>query len=113
MSAIEKLLNLARENPDLPVVPMVDGELVSESDAGVYWMGKWGNCKIEEYYLGEEHVHFKGDDEENVLCDMAGCHYGCDKNGNDIYDMSDDEWEKLYQNLPWIKCIVVYIEMPD
>ena len=111
MSAIEKLLNLAKENPDLPIVPMVDGELVADADGN--WMGKWGKCEIGEYYLGEEKVHFKDDDMENVLCDMVGYHYGCDKNGNDIYDMSDDEWEKLYQGIPWIKCIIVYIEMPD
>ena len=62
MSAIEKLLNLVRENPDLPIVPMVDGELVADTDG--YWMGKWGKCEIGEYYLGEEKVHFKDDDME-------------------------------------------------
>ena len=111
MGNIEKLLELVKENPDLPIVPMVDSEIVAD-DYG-YWMGKWGNCEVKEYYLGEERVHFKDDDVENVLCDMVGCHYGCDKNGNDIYDLSDDEWEKLYQGIPWIKCIIVYIDMLD
>lgn len=111
MSAIEKLINLAKENPELPIVPMVYGE-IAQDDCG-YWMGTWGECEITEYYCGQEKIHFKDDDEENVLCDMVGCYYGCDKNGNDIYDLSDDEWDKLYQSIPWIKCIVVYIEMPD
>lgn len=111
MSNIDKLLELVRENPDLPIVPMVDGELVA--DEGGYWMGKWGKCEVKEYYLGEEKVHFKGDDEEDVLCDMVDCNFCYTRDGKDIYDLSDDEWDKLYQNLPWIKSIVVYIEMPD
>lgn len=111
MSNIEKLLELVKENPDLPIVPMVDGEIAAE-DCG-YWMGKWGDCKIEEYYKGEEKIHFKDDDVEEVLCDMVGCHYGCDKNGKDIYELSDEEWDELYQNLPWVKNIIVYIDMPD
>ena len=111
MNNIEKLLELVKENPDLPIVPMVDGEIAAD-DCG-YWMGKWGDCKIEEYYLGEEKLHFKDDDEENVLCDMVGCRCCCTLDGKDIYDLSDDEWKELYQDIPWIKCIVVYIDMPD
>ena len=111
MSNIEKLINLAKENPDLPIVPMVDGEIAAEEYG--YWMGSWGNCEVKEYYLGEEKLHFKDDDMEEVLCDMVGCHYGCDKNGNDIYEMSENEWNQLYQSLSWVKCIVVYINLPD
>ena len=29
--------------------------------------------------------------------------------GEDIYDLSDEEWDELYKSIPWIKCIVVYI----
>ena len=34
----EELFRLMQENPDLPVVPMVDGEIVGD-DSG-YWVGK-------------------------------------------------------------------------
>ena len=33
----------------------------------------------------------------------------CDKNGNDIYDLSEAEWDALYASIEWTKCIVVYI----
>ena len=102
-----KIIKLIEENPDLPIVPMVDSEVVAE-DCG-YWLGKWGRCEVTEYYEGRERIHFKDDDEEDVLNDLVGCEYSHDPQGRDIYDLSDDEWDKLYKSIPWVKCIVVYI----
>jgi hypothetical protein len=103
-----EIIKLIEENPDLPVVPMVDSEVVAD-DSYQYWMGKWGECKVTEYYLGNEKVHFRDDDEEDVLCDMSGCKYDHDPQGRYIYDLTDDEWDALYNSIPWTKCIVVYI----
>jgi hypothetical protein len=103
-----EIIKLIEENPDLPVVPMVDSEVVAD-DSYTYWMGKWGECKVTEYYLGNEKVHFRDDDEEDVLCDMSGCKYDHDPQGRYIYDLTDDEWDALYKSIPWTKCIVVYI----
>lgn len=36
----EELFKLMQENPELPVVPMVDGEIPGD-DCG-YWLGSWG-----------------------------------------------------------------------
>ena len=102
-----KIIKLIEENPDLPIVPMVDSEVVAE-DCG-YWLGKWGRCEVTEYYEGRERIHFKDDDEEDVLNDLGGCEYSHDPHGRDIYDHSDDEWAKLYNSIQWVKCIVVYI----
>ena len=103
-----EIVKLIEENPDLPIVPMVDEEVVAD-DSYSWWLGKWGRCEVTEYYLGREALHFKDDDEENILNDMVGCKYGHDKDGRDIYELSDDEWKKLSDSLPWIKCIAVYI----
>ena len=108
MTKTEELLKLIQENPDLPVVPMVDYEIVGD-DSCTWWLGSWGRCEVNEYYCGRERVHFKDDDEENVLTDMVGCKYSCDPQGRDVYDLPDEEWDKLYASIPWIKCIVVYI----
>ena len=97
------LIKLIQENPDLPIIPMVYFEVVADSSG--YWMGAWGRCEVTEYYLGREHVHFRDDDEEDVLNDLVGH----DLQGRDIYDLSDEEWNELYQSVPWTKCIVVYI----
>ena len=107
MNNTEELLKLIAENPNLPIIPMVDSEVVAD-DYG-YWMGAWGHAEVTEYYLGRERIHFKDDDEEDVLNDMVGCRYSHDKDGRDIYDLSDEEWDKLYKSVPWVKAIVVYI----
>jgi len=108
MSEEKGLFDLMRENPELPIVPMVDSEVVASDDYD-WWLGKWGRAEVTEYYLGESGVHFKYDDEEDVLTDMFGCNYGRTKDGRDIYDLSDEEWDTLYKSIPWIKCIAVRI----
>ena len=102
-----EIIKLIEENPDLPVVPMVDSEVVA--DDGGYWLGEWGRCEVTEYYNGREYIHFRDDDEEDVLNDMAGCKYGHDPQGRDIYNLTAEEWDALYKSIPWTKCIVVYI----
>ena len=75
MTKSEELFKLMKENPELPVIPMVCEEVVSD-DCSSYWMGSWGHSEVTEYYVGREKVHFKSDDVEDVLTDMAGCNYG-------------------------------------
>ena len=108
MSNSEKFLRLVKQNPDLPIVPMVQEDVVAD-DCSSWWLGDWGTCEINEYYVGRERVHFKDDDEEDVLNDMVGCKYSETKDGRDIYDLSDKEWKELFNSLDWVKAIVVYI----
>ena len=54
---LEELFKLMRENPDLPVVPMVDGEIPGD-DCG-YWMGAWGTAKLDEYLVASDRVIIK------------------------------------------------------
>lgn len=112
MSKTEELLKLMKENPDLPIIPVVGSEIVAD-DSYSYWIGSWGRCELTEYYTGREYMHFKDDDAEDVLRDMVGCKYGETKDGKDIWDLSDKEWAELFASLPWVKAIVVYIESPD
>lgn len=102
------LLKLMQENPELPVVPMVDGEIPGD-DSG-YWLGAWGKARVDEYLLTNNHewMVFKSDDD---VFDVLERH------------LSDEEFEKLpeteeecrpvYNALPWTKAIIVYIQMPD
>lgn len=99
---------LIQENPDLPIVPMVDGEIVAD-DCG-YWLGSWGRADVDEYFISEraERVFFKSDDD---VFDVLERH------------LPDEEFEKLpeaeeecrpfYDALPWTKAIIVYINLPD
>ena len=38
---INGLLELVKQNPDLPILPMVDSEIVGD-DGYCRWMGSWG-----------------------------------------------------------------------
>ena len=49
MTNTEKLLQLVQENPELPIVPMVDYEVVD--DGYGWWVGSFGRCSVGEYAL--------------------------------------------------------------
>ena len=104
----EKLFQLMRENPDLPVVPLVDGEIPGD-DCG-YWLGAWGHAEVDEY----------------LICKRDDCISF--KSWDDVFDvlekyLTDEEFEKLpesesecrayYDALPWKKAIIVYITTLD
>ena len=108
MTKTEQFLELVKENPDLPIVPMVDQEVVAD-DSYSWWLGKFQRSEVTEYYLGHDRIHFKNDDEEDVLGDLADCDYCHAPDGRDIYDLSDEEWAELYKSIPWAKAIIVYI----
>lgn len=104
-----ELIRLIQEHPELPVIPMVGSDIVTD-DNYAYWMGSWGRCEVTAYYVGERYVHFKDDDDEDVLADMVGCKHYETPDGRDITDLSEKEWNALYASIPWVPCIAVYIE---
>ncbi len=100
----ETLFELLRQYPDLPVMFMVDGNLVLDDFR--YWRGALGGSGVDRYVMGEEAVHFY--DEE----DMDDCLYDTFA-GGDPDDMSDEARLEFYRSLPWKTAIVVYVTVPD
>ena len=104
------LFKLMQENPELPVIPFVDGEIVAGDDFGT-WMGSWGVSCTDEYLIPPqdyEPVIFKSDDDgfdtlEKVL---PGEEF-------DALPESEEECRKIYDALPWTKAIIVNIGLPD
>ena len=96
----DKLFHLMRENPDLPVVPMVDSEVVAD-DGYSDWMGYWGNAELSAYVLTDDRVLFRGCDDEEVL-DAFDEYAGWE-------DWPDEKVDEAIKNFPWIECIVVHI----
>lgn len=97
---VQKLLELIKEHPDLPIVPMVDSEVVAD-DYCSYWMGHWGHCQVSEYLLGEERIWFKDADPEDVISDVKGYEFW--------ENLPDEKVDAEFDALGWIKCIAVYI----
>ena len=107
----KELIQLIKENPDLPVVSMVSGNIVAD-DSYAYWLGSFARCDIDEYMIddwyGDGCVRFKSDDEEDTIIEgIAEYKYG------DCTD--DDNWKRAKEFLKtlWKKAIIVYIEAPN
>lgn len=105
----EKLLELLKlmvENPELPVVAMVDSEIGAD-DGFMRWKGAWGRASLSEYITGDDRIYFRDDDDiEEALTGMLGY---------DAWDgfETEEEAKKAYVALPWVKCIAVDIDLPD
>ena len=106
---IEKLLQLIKENPDLPILPMVNGEVCGDDDYN-YWMGSWGWCRIDEYLIDEWYgngcVRFKSNGNEDITIEGIA---------ETKYDGTDEGYKKAEKEVAsmWKKAIVVYINALD
>lgn len=80
----ETLLRLVQENPDLPVVPMVDEYIVSRQDDRIYFKSDDDVFDVLEHVLSDE--------EFNAL------------------PQTEAECRVYFEALPWIKAIIVYID---
>ena len=110
MSNTKELLKLIAENPDLPVVPLVDYEIVGE-DCG-RWLGSFGNAYVGEYALFNDRYYEDREEFKERYVD-----YHCDE----LYplffiDVKDEEREKYLDEIAdkyFIKAIIINIDMPD
>lgn len=106
------LLELVKDNPDLPIYALVHGE-VCEDDCH-YFFGELGQAEIREYANVEQYgyydmtVVFKDDDEdyfEHLI------------NSDEYEDLSQKEAEKKaneeIDKLNWKKAIFVYVGLPN
>lgn len=104
-----ELLRLIAENPSLPVVPMVNSEVVADDDYA-YWVGSFSSATVDEYVCVNERFYTR-DSQDEIEDDFSD--YLCD----DYPDMPDEEFYKMIHEkveaLPWKKAIIVYIDLPE
>lgn len=103
---METLFRLMRENPALPVIPMVDGEIPGD-DCG-YWLGSWGTAALDKYLIAGDRVIFKSDDD---VFDALERFLPTDEFSR-LPDV-ESECRKHYDALPWKEAILVYIVTPE
>lgn len=104
----EELFKLMRENPELPIVPMVDSEIIAD-DGYCRWRGAWGISYIGEYIVGEECIHFRDDEDDYEIDKVVEEMLGADNCEN----MDFETCKKIYQAADWIKAIIVNIDLPE
>lgn len=114
MNNIEQFLELVKANPNLPIIPMVDYEVVGDDSYG-RWYGSFGKAKVEEYvtyqmYGDGEQVVYKDDVDD--LFEYIYDHYNITEP-----DMTDEEIEKeilkKIDDMNWRKAIFVNIDLPE
>lgn len=103
---LNDLIELIKENPDLPVIPMTWGEVCQDCER--YWMGSLSGCEIDEYVYYAEAVWFKSqgiEELENIIADEE---FG-------VFNAEEIEKRvaKKINLLKWKRAIVVWIELPD
>ena len=106
---IEKLLQLKKENPYLQIIPMVHFEVCASDDYS-FWMGSWGEPRIDEVYFTEEYIYFKSKSYSQLFDDV----FDIIEEDNPTMSISeiDKKAEEVVNNYKWEKCIVVYIDLP-
>lgn len=102
----ENLLKLINENPELPVIPMVDYEVVGD-DSCCRWGGSLGTAEIKEYVGYEMYRDF----EETVYKEDSDriMEYLTDHDEN----LTDADIVKIVEGLEWKKAIFLNIDLPD
>lgn len=106
----DNLFRLMHENPDLPVIPFVDADVVAGDDFGS-WMGSWGMAMVDEFVYPPqdyEPVIFKSNDD--VFDTLEKC---LSEVEFDALPETEAECRPIYEALPWTKAIIVNIDMPN
>lgn len=105
---LNELLKLCAENPDLPVICAVDGEIVCDDSYG-WWLGSIGCGAHVDSALttSDGSIIFRSNDDDNY-------HYETFFDEDEIDpDATDDEVKEKVDGLPWMRCIVVDIGTPE
>ena len=107
---LSELFVLIKNNPNLPIIPCVDSEIVAD-DGYNSWLGSWGKARIVTFLSTEKYGMVEKEYDSALFerwFDYEEC--GITK------EMSDAEAEKIMQekidSLPWQTAILVSIDLP-
>lgn len=103
MENIEALRAMLYNHPALPVICMVDSEIIA-ADTWSRWLGKVGEVHLEKVWIGAEGVYYY---------DKTGIDADAINDPNCIYpemELTDERAKEVYDGLPWTECIVINID---
>ena len=104
MSAIQQFCELVKQNPGLPVLCMVDSDVVAD-DSYCRYGATIGHSRIDRYVCTDERIYFY---DEADFADVLERIYDEDF----LSDKSQSELIALYNKLNWTKVIVLNIDEP-
>lgn len=109
-----ELLELAEENPGLPIIAEVDSEVVAE-DGCMFWFGEVTGALVDCVWAGPYHSWTLSEaliENYSFIEENAPEHLQqkLDKLNDADFNKAANEWIK---SLPWKKCIIVHVGVPD
>ena len=112
---LKELFGLIKKRPDLPIVAMVDSEIVAD-DGYCYWMGSWGSCLIDKYIIHEDYGVIFYEEGKPDTVDIFEKYFDYAECGIDE-ELPDEEALPLMRarvdSLDWKEAIIVYIQVLD
>lgn len=112
---LKELFALIRKHPDLPIVAVVDSEVVAEEGYS-YWLGSWGSCIVDKYIIHEDYGVIFYDQGKPDTVDIFEKYFDYAECGIDE-EMPDEEalplMKEKIDTLDWLEAIIVYIQLPD
>lgn len=111
-----KLIDLMRQHPNLPVVPMVDSEVVQDDICG-FWSASFNaDPYISKICVNNETERLVFWDDKTDLSDtFEECGFGYDECG--ITDVRDEESKRIMERkiseFKWLLCIIAPIGIPE
>lgn len=106
---LNEFIKLVQDNPNLPVIPMVDEAIVA--DCGYSrWISSIGKSYIDQYWKDDYDFYFKSTNIEQIKEKVAEEIFW------DNEDISDEELERDVRvwmgDIPWKSAIFVNIDIP-
>lgn len=105
-SNVIKFHQLLVENPNLPIVPMVDSEICSEDYARC--MGSFGSSWVDDYCIGQNDRMWCKSDFDNDINEALETILPW----HEFEKIPEGKEKEVYDNLPWTKAIIVNIDLP-
>lgn len=110
-----EFLRLVKQNPNLPIVAMVDSEIVAD-DGYSWWLGSFKSASVDEYVSVEmygDNVFYTRDQQDEI--EEHFYNRICDEwEGEELSDeevkQKAHEWA---ESLSWKKAIIVWISLPE
>lgn len=114
-----ELLKLAEENPELPIIAEVNSDVVAD-DGYMSWFGEVTEAHVEYIWTGRTYSEmFRTWTLNDALMESDTF---IEENAPEVLKQKlenlndadfDKEASKWIKSLPWKKCIIVYVDVPD
>lgn len=100
------LLNLIKENPDLPIVPIVESDVIASDDYSS-WQGSFGQSEIDYTWNDGERINLYSQDFEELVQKVI------DDIDPDVDDaIAEKTANDTVEDYSWDKVIAVQIGLP-